>query len=189
MKQSSWSLTAEALNQFLLCLDSETEKAGEKYEEIRLKLVKFFGWRGAYFPEECADETLNRVIRKIGDGATIDEIPSYCLGVARLVFLEFLKSKDAQRTDFEAVPSRLMVAPQNEEPDDHQPCFQDCLAKLPEESRQLILQYYADETKTSLSRQTLAEGLAIPIAAVRSRAQRIRDKLEKCIHGCVEKIA
>jgi hypothetical protein len=63
--RTKWVLTGEAFKRFLACLDADTEQAGEKYEAIRQKLVKFFDWRGAHFPEECADETINRVVRKL----------------------------------------------------------------------------------------------------------------------------
>jgi hypothetical protein len=62
---SEWTLTEEAFAKFLAQLDPDTERAGERYETLRLTLVKFFDWRGAHFPEECADETFNRVARKI----------------------------------------------------------------------------------------------------------------------------
>ena len=57
------TLTHVALAKFLACLYSDDDRAGEKYEAIRLRLVKYFDWRGVHFPDECADETINRVIR------------------------------------------------------------------------------------------------------------------------------
>ena len=58
--KTGWTLTAEAFAKLLACLDPDSEKAGQKYETIRQRLMKFFDWRGAYFPEDCADDTLNR---------------------------------------------------------------------------------------------------------------------------------
>lgn len=183
-----WTLTAEAFNKFLSCLDPNPEKAGEKYEAIRLTLVKFFDWRGAHFPEECADETLNRVTRKIDEGESLQDVATYCYGVARLVFLETLKSPDNRRSDFEDLPPLAIAAPEIEEPDTRQECFNHCLHSLPGDSQQLILQYYQDEKRTKINnRQSLADRLGIPLNALRSRAQRIRDKLEQCIHECLQK--
>ena len=54
---------------------------GEEYETLRLTLVKFFDWRGARFPEECADETFNRAARKIDSAETVREIGCYCHGI------------------------------------------------------------------------------------------------------------
>ncbi len=186
--KTEWSLTAEAFGKFLACLDPEAERAGEKYEAVRQTLLKFFDWRGAHFPEECADETLNRVIRKIDEGEMIRDIPTFCQGVARLVFLETLKRPEHKRTDFEAVPPQALTAPEPEAEDPRQECFNQCLRELPLESRQLIMQYYRDEKRAKINhRLTLAERLGLPLNALRSRAQRIRNRLEECVSRCLKK--
>ena len=186
--KTRWTLTAEAFAKFLACLDLDSEKAGEKYEAIRQTLVKFFDWRGAHFPEDCADETLNRVTRKIDEGETLEDVATYCHGVARLVFLETLKSPDSKRTDFEELPPLAAAEPVVEEPDARQECFNRCLRELPAESQQILLQYYQDEKRSKINnRLSLAERLGIPLNALRNRVQRLRDKLEQCINRCLQK--
>jgi RNA polymerase sigma factor (sigma-70 family) len=188
VSQSEWTLSAEALAGFLASLDSDSDRAGEKYESLRLALMKFFDWRGAHFPEDLADETINRVIRKIDEGQTVRDIPTYCHGVARLVLLENLKGPENRRADFEELPPTVLVAPEPEERDERQDCFEQCLKELPVESRQLILQYYGDERRQKINRRlALAERLGIPLNALRSRAQRIRNRLEECVNGCLKK--
>jgi len=188
VSKSEWTLSAEALARFLVCLDPDSDRAGEKYESLRLTLMKFFDWRGAQFPEECADETINRVIRKIDEGETIRDIPTYCHGVARLVLLEMLKGPESRRADFEELPPAALVAPKPEEKDERRECFEGCLKELPVESRQLILQYYSDEKREKIDRRSaLARRLGIPLNALRSRAQRIRNRLEECVNGCLNK--
>jgi DNA-directed RNA polymerase specialized sigma24 family protein len=183
-----WTLSAEALARFLACLDPDVDRAGEKYERLRLTLMKFFDWRGSQFPEELADETINRVIRKIDEGQTVRDIPTYCHGVARLVLLEKLKGPESRRADFEGLPPNALVAPEPQERDERQDCFEGCLKELPVESRQLILQYYGDEKRNKINRRlTMAERLGIPLNALRSRAQRIRNRLEECVNGCLKK--
>jgi len=188
VSKPEWTLSGEALAGFLACLDADSDRAGAKYESLRLTLMKFFDWRGARFPEECADETINRVIRKIDEGETIRDIPTYCHGVARLVLLEKLKGPESRRADFEELPPAALRAPEPEEKDERQECFEWCLNELPLESRQLILQYYSDEKREKIGRRlSLAQRLGIPLNALRSRAQRIRNRLEECIHDCVKK--
>jgi DNA-directed RNA polymerase specialized sigma24 family protein len=188
VSKSEWTLSAEALAGFLGCLDPDADRAGEKYESLRLTLMKFFDWRGAHFPEELADETINRVIRKIAEGQTIRDVPTYCHGVARLVLLEKLKGPESKRTDFEELPPAALVAPEPEERDEKQDCFEHCLKQLPGESRQLILQYYVDEKREKINRRlAMADRLGIPLNALRSRAQRIRNRLEECVNGCMNK--
>ena len=183
-----WVLTREALDRFLSCLDANPDRAGTKYEAIRQKLVKIFDWRGAHFPEECADETINRVVRKLEYGQEIRDIPSYCQGVARLVFLEALKKAENRQVSLDELKS-VPVAPMLLEDDSAQRnCFSRCLNELPIESRQLILQYYEDERRVKIdNRQAMADQLGIRLAALRSRVQRIRDKLEQCIAHCLKK--
>ena len=48
-------------------LNEEEGKAGEGYEDLRRTLIGFFEWRGAPFPEEHADESLNRIARKLDE--------------------------------------------------------------------------------------------------------------------------
>ena len=191
VSKSEWTLSAEALARFLVGLDPDYARAGEKYENLRLTLMKFFDWRGAYFPEELADETINRVIRKLDEGETIRDLPTYCHGVARLVLLEKLKGPDNKRADFETLPPAALVAPEpseREDVDEKQDCFERCLKELPAESRQLILQYYSDEKREKIDRRlSMAERLGIPLNALRSRAQRIRNRLEECVNGCMNK--
>jgi DNA-directed RNA polymerase specialized sigma24 family protein len=182
-----WALTGEALAKFLACLDADVARAGERYEQLRLALLKFFDWRRAQFPEELADEALNRVIRKVDEGETLRDVPSYCLGVARLVWRESLKRPEHKRTDLEEI-GQLATPTPDVEGGEQRACFEHCLQELAPESRQLILQYYQDERREKISnRLALTERLGIPLNALRSRAQRIRDRLEQCVRRCLKK--
>jgi DNA-directed RNA polymerase specialized sigma24 family protein len=143
-----WALTREALSQFLSHLDGDPDKAGEKYEAIRLRLVKFFDWRGAHFPDQLADETINRVIRKLESGETLQEIEPYCLGVARLVFLESLRAPDSLNVGLDEAHGVASVKAADPPGERHE-CFSRCLGELPLESRQLILSYYKDDRRVT----------------------------------------
>jgi RNA polymerase sigma factor (sigma-70 family) len=183
-----WSLSEDALARFLSCLDADPEKAGKKYEVIRRKLVKIFDWRGVRFPEECADETINRVVRKLEYGQTIRDIPTYCQGVARFVMLEAFKKADNRQVSLEELGGVSVAPALPEDENDQQKCFARCLSDLPDESRQLILQYYEDDRRGKIdNRQAIADRLGIPLNALRNRVQRIRDKLERCISGCLNR--
>ena len=61
----NWSLSQEAFDALLDWLDSDREQAGIKYEQIRSRLIKIFTGRGCIGPEDLADETINRVTRKL----------------------------------------------------------------------------------------------------------------------------
>src|SRR5512134_1992159 len=93
--------TEETFDRLLASLDADRERAGERYEDLRRTLVRFFEWRGAPFPEDHADETFDRVARRLDEGITIENLGGYCYNVARLIFLETLKNPDSRRTDLD----------------------------------------------------------------------------------------
>jgi DNA-directed RNA polymerase specialized sigma24 family protein len=180
--QVEWVLTEEAFTKFLACLDTDPARAGEKYEALREALVKFLDWRGALFPEELVDEAFNRVARKIDEGETIRDVPAYCHGVARLVFLQSLEHPRNKRIQLEDIRPIAVPEPEPDVDDVRRKCLSHCLRQLPVEDRELITEYYRKERRGKIDhRVSLAEKLGITLNALRSRAQRIRDKLERCI--------
>jgi RNA polymerase sigma factor (sigma-70 family) len=190
--KAEWQLTGEALERLLDRLDPDRDLAGQRYETLRQTLVKFFDWRGASSPDDCADETLDRLIRKLDEGAHIEELGRYAHGIARLVLLEQMRDPLPRAALLEDVPSApsLVVAPaepveDEDEESDKRDCFDACLDSLPADSRDLILRYYVDERRAKIdARVELAKTLGVTSAALRSRAQRIRDRLEKCVGRC-----
>ena len=87
-KAKDGTLTQDAFDQLLLAFDLDREVAAQKYEFMRRKLVEFFEARGGDSPPDSADEAINRVARRISEGEQIDNLNSYCYGVARLIWLE-----------------------------------------------------------------------------------------------------
>ncbi|HKQ73918.1 MAG TPA: sigma-70 family RNA polymerase sigma factor [Blastocatellia bacterium] len=184
--KTNWVLTEAAFAKLLSYLDSDWERAGEKYIALRESLVKFLDWRGSAFPEELVDEALNRVARKLDEGERIQDLPAFCHGVARLVFLQSLAHPSNNQVGLETLPP--IAAPEPVLSNTRQECFTQCLQALPVESRQLITDYYRNEKRQKVNnRSSLAEKLGIPLNALRSRAQRVRDKLEQCIMRCCKK--
>ena len=175
-----WEPTEEGFAKFLACLDPDPARAGEKYEALREALVKFLDWRGALFPEELVDETFNRVTRKLEEGETIRDLPTYCHGVARLVFLQSLEHPGNKRVGLEELS--MIAIPEPDVTDARRECLNHCLRRLPAENRELIVEYYRKDGQRKIDhRVSMAERLGIPLNALRSRAQRIRDKLERCV--------
>lgn len=184
--KKDWVLTQEAFDRLLLLLDPDREQAGRKYERLRLKLLKFFEWRGSTAPDALADESLNRVARRIDEGQHVTNLDAYSYGVARMVFSESLKLGQRER-------EALSAAPPHEQADDEDPeraarraCFERCLGELPEPSRRLIVEYYCGEGTAKIERRRrLAGALGIQLNALRIRAHRIRLGIEACVRGCV----
>lgn len=186
-RKNDWVLTREALDQLLMRLDTDRERAGEQYERVRRKLVKFFEWRGDESAAEHADETINRVARKVAEGEQIHHLDSYFGGVARLVWLESLKAREKERTALDQLPSPPSIVADCDEAEPRLVCFETCLHGLAADSRALIVEYYQEEQRAKIERRKeLAARLHIPLNALRIRAHRIRVQLEECVAECVK---
>src|SRR5262249_56480925 len=100
--RKEWELTPEAFSKLLAELSPDPEVAGGKYEELRGQLIKFFEWRGSHFPDQHADEALNRVARKIDEGERIEKsVTAFALGVARFLLFQPLRDADPSRVQMD----------------------------------------------------------------------------------------
>ena len=179
-----WTLTQEAFDQLLASFAPDREAAGKKYLEVRDNLVRLFVWRGCPFPEDHADETFNRVARKISEGEEIRNTAAYVIGVARLLVLEIInadsKKREAldewQRSDrSEDTQSELRIE-----------CLQQCLRGLSSDNRELIVQYYQGDKREKIeNRRQLSERLGLAINSLRMRALRVREQLQACVEECL----
>jgi RNA polymerase sigma factor (sigma-70 family) len=186
-------LTAETFARLLDRLDLDRDRAGVRYEDLRRTLLRFFEWRGAPFPEEQTDETIDRVARKLNEGVEIKNIGGYCYEVARLVLLESLKGHDSRRiqpgpNEFET-PARITETTDDAtEKEIRLTCLESCLEGLTSDNRELIVEYYQDEKRGRIDRRKiLADRLGLRREALANRAQRLRDKLEECVSRCMKK--
>jgi RNA polymerase sigma factor (sigma-70 family) len=194
-RTKGWVMTAEAFEGLLSCLDSDRERAGGRYENLRRKLVKYFECRGCLAAEDYADETINRVARRIFEGKHIwtADPGSYFYGVARNVLREYWTSPDRELAALECLPpvahpsSRTDDLFQSESEknmiDRQLDALEHCMNVLPPESRELLIEYYKGERGDKIrNRKQLARRLGIPPNALRIRVHRIREKLEQCVN-------
>src|ERR671918_2920806 len=87
-RKTEWVLTQTAFRQFLDWIDGGADSGGHRYLEIRRRLVLYFDRKDCLSPDELADETLNRVARRLEEeGAISSDSPAhYCYIVTRFVF-------------------------------------------------------------------------------------------------------
>lgn len=186
-----WQLTPEAFEKMLAALSPERDAAGEKYLLLRRNLVRYFEGRGFYEAEDHADEVFNRVARKLDGGEPIENVSQYVYGIARLLLLELYKRREKENRAANELPTESFPqaeADERAEAERKLRCLNECLQALPAENREIILQYYQGEKRDKIeNRQRLAEHLGIPQNALRSRAVRLREKLEECILACLKK--
>jgi RNA polymerase sigma factor (sigma-70 family) len=184
-----WILTEAAFNKLLESLDSDRQRAAEKYRQLHHKLEKFFEIHRSAAAEELADEAINRVARKLEEGLRIENMGNYCIGVARMLLKETLKEQ-TRKSELSDMPATIRndseYAPESEI---QLRCFDGCLDKLPAETRTLIMEYYALGKQAKIDRRkTLAEELGIPVNALRIRVHRIRAQIEECVIHCMADI-
>ncbi|MBA3256935.1 MAG: sigma-70 family RNA polymerase sigma factor, partial [Pyrinomonadaceae bacterium] len=147
-RKKDWTLTKEAFERLLGSLDANREHAGQKYEDLRRKLVEFFGARGSGSPSDSADETINRVARKMEEGETIQDLSRYCYGVARLLFMETVRARDKEPVDLD--PATTPAAPDEEDLRRHDErerrleCLETCLNNLSSADHAFIVEYYRE---------------------------------------------
>jgi DNA-directed RNA polymerase specialized sigma24 family protein len=179
--ESRWSLTQEGLERLLAWLGPDRDSAGDRYEDVRHRLIRIFTQRGCHEAEDLADETINRVVKKIAETDltdTYDGDPAlYFYGVAKKVFKEYLARR----------PKANIPAPTpGDDVEWKFECLEGCLDALNTEGRELILQYYQGAKRRKIDhRKQLAQQLGIGATALRIRACRIRAVLDKCIRECI----
>jgi DNA-directed RNA polymerase specialized sigma24 family protein len=174
-------------------LDSGVDSGGEKYLEMRRRLADYFARRQCAAADDLADETLNRVARRLSEEPGITDTPPgrYCYITAKFVFLEHLRraTPDSNVTppgDGEMLSS--LAAPAAPNADVRQrllDCLDRCLETLAPRDRELILEYYRGDERARIEhRRALAARLGLTLNAVSIRACRIRDTLEACVRSC-----
>lgn len=181
-------LTPESLDALLRFLDADRERAAHQYEAIRQRLMRLFEWRGFDCPEDLADETFNRVARRLLEGVKVEtaERYGYFCGVAHLLSKETARRNAREHTALEQGEWPPFSPVEELEADDRLACLRHCLDRLSKDQRLLVLRYHQEDDHIR-SRQALSQELGIPMNALRIRVHRIRRKLEDCVRACLRK--
>ena len=199
--KKKWELTREAFDKLLVSLDDDRELAAERYEVVRQKLTTFFEHRGCLNAEEHTDDTLNRVARRLDEGATIyaSKPESYFYAVARNVLKEYWARpqptepirvpphQDRGKEAREQLGKEVVGQEEERETERRFECQRQCVQGLPRNLRELVIQYYQEEPGIQVKkrRKHLGEQLGISPNALRIQVSRIRDRLDTCVLDCL----
>jgi RNA polymerase sigma factor (sigma-70 family) len=165
-------------------LDSERDIAARKYETLRAGLIRVFVAKGFSDAEDLADDTIERVTRKLPGirDNYIGNPAAYFHGVARNVIREVLNRRKEIATDVSPVAS-IQVTNRSDEYE----CLLRCLRFITKSKRDLILDYYVYKGHDKVEQhKAMADELGISTGALRGRAHQIRKQLEECVQQCVE---
>lgn len=184
-------LTPGAFGHLLDWLDHDRDRAGQRYEQIRSRLIKIFECRGCTAAEELADETINRVAEKTQQiaGSYVGDPASYFCGVAHKIYLEYARKVTSHLTTLPADVAdkkELLL----EEAEFRYRCMEQCMERISVQNRELILAYYGaanDPQGKITGRKELSQRLGIGANALWIRTHRIREGLKKCMKLCLER--
>jgi DNA-directed RNA polymerase specialized sigma24 family protein len=187
--RQKWTLTQDAFDKLLIAFGGDRESGSEKYLEIRGNLTRFFEWRGCPFPEDHADETMNRVAKKVAQGEEILNPAGYAMGVARLLLLEIVKGRQREQSALTEIGRESETYEAEDDGEGRLTCLRNCLQTLSPDNRDLILQYYQGEKSEKIqNRKKLMESLGVPVNTLRMRALRVRERLQGCVEECLSRV-
>jgi len=198
--KKDWTPTESSFQTFLRWLDEGVDSSGEKYLEMRRRLVAYFDRKNSQSADELADETLARVSQKLEEKGQINDLSPahYCYITAKFVFLESVRYAKRSQTGLEEitaanqprleVTSSFLQKTPFEDQEHRFTCLDLCLKKLSATDSELILEYYHGEQQEKIQRRRqLGEKLGLSANALSIRACRIRSKVETCIKECCGK--
>ncbi|MFN0111636.1 MAG: sigma-70 family RNA polymerase sigma factor [Blastocatellia bacterium] len=181
-------LTPENFEKLLLFLDSDRERAGEVYEFLWSKAREYFSARACIQAEELADEVISRLAKKIAEGEEVRDVLRYSYGLARWVWMEFLRKPDANYVPFDELPILSFAPTDTLLQKEQSGCYLHCMDQLSEKDRKLVIKYHDSEDQVLHdAREELARSGGISVVALRIRITRIKKKLESCYSDCKKK--
>ncbi|HEV7395716.1 MAG TPA: hypothetical protein VGN86_04325, partial [Pyrinomonadaceae bacterium] len=145
-------LAEQTFRRLLAWLDQGVNTNGQSYLAIRERLLGYFDRKNCLTADELADETLNRVARRLDeeDGNIETEIPAkYCYIVARFVFMEYLRANEKMIATLDDVgrQAKAMSPEDRDRKEKMLECLDRCAAKLEVSQRKLIFGYYSGEQR------------------------------------------
>jgi len=188
-------------NKLLSLFDDDPLIAEEKLLRMRKKLILYFSRElHSTFQdnEECADETIFRVIKKLDEGVEItnevetEGIEKYTFTVARYVKMEFWRRQKTEPLEDETSDVSDTDDPLNkliEKWDEEKIlfCYRECRSEFSDSDRVLFDGYYITPPgvmpKDAREKLAVILGLSRPI--LKKRAFRLREKLEVCMKKCL----
>jgi hypothetical protein len=185
-----------AFDRLLERLDPDRNRAADKYELLRRKLVKVFECRRCAAPHDLADRALEVLERRLATDV-VHDIGAFAHGVALKLCIESGRrsSRVASIQQWHEDSAALAV---DSDPEGrivgaltaarHLQCLQPCLTKLAAADRELIIEYYRGDGPARIERRrAFAEREGLAITALRNRANAIRDRLRACVNRCLKR--
>lgn len=163
-------------------------EAGEIYQKIYEGLQRYFRYRGCSDSNHLADETINRVAKRLPEldlSKNVKKI-SIFYGFALNIYREYLNKIENREVVLNPDSvSQKISEPKNEKEMD---CVEKCLSKLSDEEKKMVLKYYSlEKGEKIILRKQMAEEMNITTNALHVKIYRLKGTLKTCIENCLKK--
>jgi DNA-directed RNA polymerase specialized sigma24 family protein len=176
------TLGRSGFENLLRCLDQDREQAGVKYEEMRRQLMEFFTWKRCIPEEDLADQTLDRVARRL-ESAPVQNLSAFVRGVAKMIVLEVCRRprpvglESLRPGDYLVTAHAEIFIIEREEKRRRAECLRKSILDLSPADRELFLGYrYCSQGRAN--KVQLARRFGFTEKGLRTRAHRVRRKVE-----------
>jgi len=164
----------------------------ERFRSLQKKLIFFFERQRCSDPEELADETLERVVRKMCEGTEIQDLLRYSYGVAKNVFREYVRREKAKHKYLDDQRHYTKAEVEDDVADkaaqeQRLQCLEECKGRFNKQDYWILYEYYRYNGQRKLEhRRKMAEELKITRAALTLRVFHLKQRLRRCIDECLE---
>jgi DNA-directed RNA polymerase specialized sigma24 family protein len=177
--------THEDFERLFAFLDADPTRAAAKYDQIRLRLLKLFAWRGCTPAQEFADKAIERVIRRLAGGneRQATEPFQHFYGVAMNILRE--RAADTPATPDAPLPDDGPTRPAEDaarsaEARRRLKALRGSLDELAPPYRYLVLDYHRRHSSPTWLDE-LAQSHGVPASALRLRVHRLRSAVERSV--------
>jgi hypothetical protein len=185
-------MSPEDFERLLRWFGPDRDAAAREYSVAHEKLTRFFRFNYCNCPEDLADEVMNRVARKHPDLWEGRIHIAVLLGFARYVLKEYEWKRD-MFVDVASVDTNAEVSQagsslnRNEEDEIRSGCIDSCLARLPRDDKELLLEYHRYEGAAKISRRVaMAQERGMTLNSLRLKVCRLKSVLAECVRLCCQ---
>lgn len=180
----------ENFDKLLNWLSPDRHAAGIRFEQIRDGLIRYFRIKGCHEAEMLADESMNRVIKRINelDLMTGAAPTSIFYGFANKVFLEYVRSEKTRTIQLNDAFELTFVGSAQLPVDMAIDCLRQCMNDLHNSDEQLIIEYYSEDKQAKFElRRQIAVNKKMAMGALHTKIHRIKGTLRPCVEKCMSK--
>jgi DNA-directed RNA polymerase specialized sigma24 family protein len=174
----------------LAWLDTDQDRAAETRVLFHGHLTRYFLRNHCADPEELADQTFDRVGKLLLEGKNVpaQNHEAYLNRVAFYVLQEYRRKNRLVNQLPDDRPEPPDPRPSLDKTDEGMEkerlhlCLDECLDRLPPESRIMLLEYYSENKPLKIdTRDRMAKRLGIASGVLRNRIWKLRNNLRECI--------